>query len=240
MSSYTHKNWKEFSKGVIELDGNRCTHCGKSGDETVLQVHHKEYTNGCKPWEYATQDCETVCRGCHASIHGIIQPKFGWEFCADEDLGDLTGTCENCGSAIRYVFTIHHPNWGTLEVGTICCDNLTDSKIASSLMESNHKYVGRRNRFLNSVRWKVTDSNHTIKQGNFGITISQEGEFFYLKIYNLQSKKKYASLTEMKTKAFDVIENGELIRYFKEKKSLLNKPQCRGGKKGRKGVAFVT
>lgn len=217
MSIYSHRQWKEFRKNVIELDGGKCVYCGKTANETVLQVHHKRYFKGFKPWEYATNDCETVCRGCHASIHGKIMPKFGWEYCGDEDLGDLIGTCEYCGSSIRYVFTILHENWGTLEVGTVCCDNLTDSNIASNLMESSTKYAGRRRRFLNSVRWKLEDGKHLIKQGNFEISITKKDEVFYLSIHGYQSNKKYTSLDDAKTKAFDVIENGELIRYFKEK-----------------------
>jgi len=227
MSSYINTNWKDFSKGVIDLDGNKCTHCGKSGNETILQVHHKKYIKGCKPWEYATKDCETVCKGCHASIHGIIKPKFGWEYCGDSDLGDLTGTCENCGASIRYVFTIHHENWGTIDVGTICCDNLTDSTIASNLMESNNKYVGRRNRFLNSIRWKQIDGINKIKQGCFEINIFEENDCFYLKIHNLQSKTKYENMEQAKIKAFDVIENGELINYLRKKNITFNEPISR-------------
>jgi hypothetical protein len=225
MSLYNTKTWKEFSKGVIELDGHKCTHCGRTDKETVLQVHHKKYIQGCKPWEYATQDCETVCRSCHSSIHGITMPKFGWEFFGDEDLEDLVGTCENCGSSIRYVFTIHHKDWGTLEVGTICCDNLTDSKIASNLMESNIKYVGRRRRFLTSVRWTETDGIHEIKQGNFLVKVIEKETKFYLNIHNHQSKTAYESLVDAKTKVFDVIESGELVQYFKKKNIAIEEPK---------------
>ncbi len=225
MSSYSHKHWKDFSKSVIELDGHKCSRCGKTSDETILQVHHKKYIKGLEPWEYPLSDCETVCKGCHASIHGKIRPNFGWEFFGDEDLGDLIGTCEYCGASIRYVFTIHHENWGTLEVGTVCCDNLTDSNTASNLMESNTKYVGRRNRFLSSVRWKLDEGIYKIKQGNFQINVIQKMNGFYLKIHGHQSNKKYDSLPDAKTKAFDVIENGELVRYFKEKNITIDEPK---------------
>lgn len=231
MSLYSHKLWKEFSKSVIELDGFKCSYCDKSIHENILQVHHKIYKQGLNPWEYPLSDCETVCKGCHASIHGKIKPKFGWEYFGDEDLGDLIGSCENCGSSIRYVFTIHHENWGTIEVGTYCCDNLTDSKIASNMMESNTKYVSRRRRFVNSIRWDLEDNLHKIKQGNFEINVIQKITNFYLKIHGKESTKKYDTLLEAKVKAFDVIENGELVKYLKEKNIPIEIQKISGRKK---------
>lgn len=227
MSSYSHKLWKEFSKSVIELDDFKCNYCGKTISEAVLQVHHKIYRQGLNPWEYPLSDCETVCKGCHASIHGKIKPKFGWEYFGDEDLGDLIGTCELCGASIRYVFTIHHENWGTMEVGTVCCDNLTDSTIASNKMESNTKYVGRRRRFLNSVRWEMNNCVHKIKQGNFEVEIICKDTSFYIKIHGKESNKKYDSISDAKTKAFDVIENGELVKYLKDKNIPIEIPKER-------------
>ena len=116
--------------------------------------------------------------------HGIIQPTFGWEFIGEDDLGDLIGTCENrgCGSSIRYSFTIFHKLWGTLEVGTYCCDNLTDSIVASNLKESKLKFEGRQQRFINSKRWTVEGFIHKIKQGLFNIEIFENDNQFSLKI----------------------------------------------------------
>lgn len=215
MSSYSHKLWKEFSKSVMELDGYRCVHCSKTSAEAVLQVHHKRYIDGRKPWEYGLRDCETVCKGCHASIHGKVRPKFGWEYCGDEDLEDLIGECQYCGSQIRYVFTIHHKDWGTLEVGTMCCDNLTDSKVASNLMESNTKYVSRRRRFLNSARWTMENGIHRVRQCGFAIAISEREPYVFLSIHGLESIKPYLSVSDAKAKAFDVIESGDLASYLK-------------------------
>lgn len=223
MSLYSSKQWKEFSKSVIELDGFKCTYCSKTKNEVVLQVHHKRYIKGLKPWEYAMNDCETVCKGCHASIHGIIPPKFGWEYGGDEDLGDLIGTCENCGSSIRYQFTIYHQNWGTLQVGTICCDNLTDSTIASNLMESNIRYLARKQRFLVSKRWKVKGGNHKIKQGEFEINIFKKDEVFVINIWGLTGKFTYLTINEAKSRVFDLIENGTLVKYFKSKVKINSK-----------------
>ncbi len=215
MTQYGTNIWKGYRDSVIELDGNRCSVCGRNGSEVVLQVHHKKYISGLKPWEYATKDCITLCRGCHAAEHGHIRPKIGWEYQGDEDLGDLIGTCDNCGSSLRYVFYVFHEKWGTMEVGTHCCDALTDTNIASNLVESQRRYDERKDRFIKSKRWKNENNIFRIKQNNFEIEISQEGLDFFMKIQDLKSTKPYRTLDIAKTKAFDVIESGELMEYFK-------------------------
>jgi len=102
--------WKEFRQSIIESDGHKCSICGANGDGVVLQVHHKKYISGRLPWDYASKDCMTLCRSCHASEHGIIRPKFNWQYLGDEDLGDLIGNCERCGTDIRYAFYVYHEN----------------------------------------------------------------------------------------------------------------------------------
>ncbi|MFN3195275.1 MAG: HNH endonuclease [Chlorobiota bacterium] len=120
MSDYLKKEWKKFRESVIESDGGKCVQCGRGEDEAVLQVHHKRYIKGRLPWQYGTKDCETLCKGCHAELHGHIKPRSGWDYLWDDDLGDLSGTCQNCGTSIRYVFHIGHEKWGFMEVGTHC------------------------------------------------------------------------------------------------------------------------
>lgn len=217
MSLYSNSLWINFRESVIELDDNRCTVCGRSRDEVVLQVHHKRYIIGRKPWEYTPSDCKTLCKGCHAAEHGIIMPKFGWEYMSDEDLGDLIGTCDNCGSSLRYLFYIYHEKWGTIGVGTLCCDNLTDSEVASNLVESKKKYEERKKRFIESKRWKHANDIRTITQNGFEIEIQQCNDACYIKVNQLRSEKKYKSLFDAQSKIFDVIESGELINYVKKK-----------------------
>ncbi len=222
MSLYRAKEWTGFRENVIELDGHKCTQCGRGRDEVTLQVHHKKYVAGRKPWEYATQDCETLCKGCHAAVHGIIKPQIGWEYVGEDDLEDLSGECQNCGSQIRYVFYIFHPNWGYLEVGTYCCDKLTDTTIASNMMESAKSYQNRKETFLKSKRWKFIEADKIwkIRQTLFDVEISQKNGAYFLKIHDLKSKKEYESLEVAKAKVFDVIESGEIIDYLNK----INKP----------------
>ena len=219
MQNYHSKDWASFRSEVFRLDNHTCTKCGrKSSDGIILQVHHKEYIQGHKPWEYPYELCETICKGCHASIHGIIAPKFGWEHAGWDDLGDLIGTCECCGTPIRYVFLIHHQNWHSMEVGEVCCDNLTCSQVASSYMESKRRYDDRRKRFVSSPRWAINHrNNYQIKHKSFYIEIIGQDEEFKIHINCKTGRMSFPSLLEAKIKVFDVIESGELKNYYLKK-----------------------
>lgn len=155
MDAYRSKDWHSFRREVVRLDNQACTLCGrKESEEVILQVHHKQYLQGRKPWEYPYQLCMTVCKGCHAAEHGIIPPKFGWEHVGWDDLGNLDGTCECCGKSIRYVFLVTHKAWTSMEVGEVCCDNLTSTQVASGVMESRRRYSTRLKTFISSTRWR--------------------------------------------------------------------------------------
>jgi hypothetical protein len=217
MSLYTKKEWKEFRDNVIESDGNKCTICGRDSKEVTLQVHHKIYIEGKLPWEYGLENCETLCKGCHAAEHGIIKPKVGWEYVGDEDLEDLIGTCENCGASIRYVYVIFHQKWGFLDVGTMCCDNLTDTEIASNKRETQLRYTSRKERFLKSKRWGFGLNKIKIRQSLFDIEIEIFDNHYILTIHKLRSPKKYQKIEDAQAAAFDAIESGKLIEYLDKK-----------------------
>lgn len=232
MTLYNKSEWKKFRDDLIELDGYKCKECGRNNKEVVLQVHHKNYIKGRLPWEYPLNECETLCRGCHSSRHGITKPQIGWEFIGQEDLGDLNGTCENCGATIRHSFLVQHENWGAMEVGTFCCDKLTDSNLASNMLESQTSFKSRKRTFINSKRWKSDENKHLISQGSFKVEITPKDNFFIITIHQQTSKKKYESLEAAKAKVFDVIESGELYVYldkhkipFTEKKKKKNKTE---------------
>ena len=217
MHSYHSKDWASFRSDVIALDGGACTVCGKkSADGVILQVHHTKYLPGRKPWEYPYDVCKTVCRGCHAALHGIIPPKFGWEHAGWDDLGGLNGTCECCGTAIRYVFIVQHPDWRTMEVGQICCDHLTSSQAASNLMESSRSYADRRKRFVSSSRWSILPGNtHRIKQKNLAVEVVPAGSAFKLRINNKTGRKVFPSVLDAKMQVFELIESGTLHKYLR-------------------------
>jgi hypothetical protein len=216
MHHYCTADWRAFRAKVIDLDGGICLTCGRNkANGAVLQVHHKQYLPGHKPWEYPFELCETMCSGCHAALHGHVPPRFGWEHAGWDDLGDLTGTCECCGTSIRYVFMLQHPKWYAMEVGEICCDNLTSTQLASGFMESKRRYADKLKRFVSSTRWNETSNKiHYIRQKGLNIEIVPKDTAYSLRIDWESGKLRFTTLTEAKIKAFEIIESGQVNEYL--------------------------
>lgn len=213
---YQDERWKQFRSDVIALDGNKCARCGRTLKETVLQVHHLKYIPGRSLWDYDTKDVETLCKACHAEEHGKIRPSTGWEYCGMEDLEDLSGTCEWCNSPLRYSFEVFHPQWGTMHVGTYCCDHLTDTTIASNKHESMTRYKDRMKRFVVSKRWKTDGKDLTINHLNYSVIVRQDDNGYFLVIHNIKGKERFTTVEKAKEKAFDVVESGVLSDYMKK------------------------
>lgn len=219
----SHKNaWEQFRQAVIEMDGGKCVRCARSPADggVVLQVHHKEYIRGRELWDYPTSMCETLCRGCHAREHGKIPPAAGWECVGFHDLEALDGECELCGTDIRYVFLVQIEGWPALEVGEICCDNLTSSQLASNHMDSVRRYESRRRTFIGSARWKlVADGGSELKQKGICIRIVSHASDFVIEANDLLGKQTFPTLAKAKSKCFELLETGALRDFL-----------CRAGK----------
>lgn len=213
---YRHKLWIKFREEVIELDGFTCVRCGKSKENgAVLQVHHKKYNKGKAPWEYALNLCETLCKGCHASEHGIIRPENGWSLVEENDLGGLFGNCERCGTEIRYTYYIQHPHWEPITVGTVCCDDLTGTKVATEI----RKFDERLKRFYSSKRWEYdtgTDS-YFINQKQIDIRINKVPDGYAIQMGRTNGSTVYASVENAKRRVFEFIENGEADKFFEQR-----------------------
>jgi len=225
MNLHRSKEWRLFREEVIRLDGGGCTRCRRSiSDGAMLHVHHKFYLPDRKPWQYPYEACETLCRSCHAQEHGIIPPKDGWALVEDYDLGDPSGSCEYCGTEIRYVFVIQHNKWPTLEVGEICCDNLTGTVTASEYMRTIRRYRERRKRFASSCRWTMDQHGvATVRQDGIDVAIVPvDTRSFRLKMNGMLGRLMFTSVLEAKMKAFEVIHSGKAARYLR--KVQINKP----------------
>lgn len=211
---YQSNRWISFREELIELDGGRCVRCNKSrSDGVVLQVHHKKYLPGKAPWEYPFDLCETLCKRCHAEEHGEIRPDSGWEYVGQEDLGGLHGTCDRCGTSIRHVFYVQHPCWEPMSVGTVCCDDLTGTTLATE----SRKLDERLERFLSSKRWREEDGRHLIKQKQIEIQILHVTGGFRLLMNTTKGRTIYPTLDAAKTRVFRFIETGEADKFFAKK-----------------------
>lgn len=217
---YAHKLWAAFRRKVIELDGSQCVECGRSRDDgVVLQVHHKRYISGRKPWEYETSECETLCQGCHAREHGEIRPDAGWEYVGEEDLGDLTGNCELCDNSIRYVHYVQHEHWEQMGVGTHCCDNLTGTREAAE----GRRRLGRYRRFISSAKWTAGNDLLKIRHCGLIVAVVLEQQGCKLIINDVQGRKTFTTVLAAKNFLFEFMESGEAAKFAERQKAKANK-----------------
>lgn len=237
MNLYRHSEWKKFREEVIKLDGGKCKRCRRSRlDGVVLQVHHKTYAAGLLPWDYNYDQCETLCKGCHAEEHGIIAPQSGWDLIGSDDLGDLIGECDYCGAELRYTYLINHPKWPTMEVGTVCCDKLTCTSEASQHHSEQIRRENKLKRFLSSSRWKAApDGTIYIRRSNIDFSIAAVGEKFRIFLDLEGGVKDYESLMDAKIKIFELIETGEGVNFLN--KIYLKNPRRIGAQRFLKSVA---
>ena len=125
----------------------------------VLQVHHETYIKDKPPWEYSLSDCRTLCKGCHAKEHKLVEPDRGWSLILINDLGGLDGVCErkNCGNEIRYEHHTYHPGWGYKVVGSTCIEHLTqEDRLVSSKVIKLYKNISK---FVHGSDWKIGFTN---------------------------------------------------------------------------------
>ena len=214
MEGYQTSQWQAFRQEVIELDGGICKACGRSEPEVVLQVHHRKYIPGKTPWQYDYKDCETLCKGCHAAEHGKIPPKTGWRYLGYEDLGEVAGNCELCGSNFRYQFYVYHKNWGSMQVGTFCCNALTSTEIASRQIDEQQKYDERKKRFVLSKRWLNISGREILRQKGIRIEIAETKGRYFIQLDQFPGQKGFDTLNAAKSHVFDIIEDGSAKEYL--------------------------
>lgn len=58
--------WISKRNQILSRDNNTCQFCGCQ--DRYMQVHHKRYIKGNKPWEYEDKDLITLCNRCHEYI----------------------------------------------------------------------------------------------------------------------------------------------------------------------------
>lgn len=224
MQGYRTSDWKAFRQQVIALHDHVCVRCGRGpADGAILQVHHKHYVAGWKPWEYPYEACEALCKGCHAEEHGKIPPKHGWEFHGFSDLGDLSGECDLCGTAYRYAFMVSHPDWKAMEVGEVCCDHLTSTDDATVFMEARRRRAEKKKRFVKSSRWQVSKNGVLrITQEKIEVEIFREAGRFRLRVAGVKGHLQFDDAFGAKAYVFEFIESGKAREFVLAQKRKMN------------------
>jgi hypothetical protein len=176
-------------------------------------VHHPDYVEGLKPWEYPIEFCVVLCRKCHAVEHGIIPPPDGWVI-LHSDLEDNTPSdsveCGRCNADIRWHVTVYHPDWGEMIVGSECAEALSLGEEIRRLKSFNR----RLRNFINSPRWRKTKVGLKITSGGHEISVlGKEGRYF-LNIDNVRGRLIFKDLESAKKRAFTYIESLSLNNKF--------------------------
>lgn len=229
MKWYSDKSWKRYCSEQIKLHSGVCTDCLRSSKEVVLQVHHIHYVKGRMPWEYSYDECEVLCRGCHAKEHGIIMPSKDWVLIGEDDLGGLDGECEKCHQELRYAHMITHPKWGTMIVGAQCCNNLTESTIGSESHADFLNYINRRKTFIDSSKWNASsDGKRSTQRAGIAIQIEPtDAGKFRVHLNGVKGKIEHATLLEAQISLFDFIESGDAAEFLAERQHKIAKQNRR-------------
>jgi len=193
---YRNSKWLKFAESVKEKDNYKCQYCFRTSKEVILQAHHKVYHKEKKPWEYFLTDCTTLCKGCHAREHNLIEPNYGWTLLSIDDLGALDGICEreNCNTAIRYEHIAYHPQWGYKTVGSSCIQFLTEEDKFKS-----HQYLKlykKISKALNKFNWEKGKTKKerifiATKYRKYTIRIYEDNSSYQFTLKNFPLDKPY-------------------------------------------------
>lgn len=61
--------WQRKRLQILSRSDFSCEECGAT--DKTLNVHHRVYRKGAKPWEYADDELQALCEDCHEHLHGI-------------------------------------------------------------------------------------------------------------------------------------------------------------------------
>jgi hypothetical protein len=59
--------WQRRRLEIMQSADFRCELCGSA--EKTLNVHHRQYRKGAKPWEYDDEELRCMCEDCHREDH---------------------------------------------------------------------------------------------------------------------------------------------------------------------------
>lgn len=70
-AAYRDPRWQQKRLEVMQSAGFRCENCEDT--KSTLNVHHRSYVNGRKPWEYTPIELECLCEWCHEKRTRLIR-----------------------------------------------------------------------------------------------------------------------------------------------------------------------
>lgn len=145
-------------------------------------------------------------------------PHKGWTCVGDEDLGEPSQICEMCESVeIRFVHFMEHPTYrGTLGVGCICAEHMSQDYVGPRLREKKMAGRARRRKAWTERTWTISaKGNAYLNTEGFNITVFKSTDLkaphWALKVTHRETdrsqfgKRKYGSQDEAKRAALDAL-----------------------------------
>ena len=75
--------WQKKRLEIMNRDSFACCDCGD--EETTLNVHHRYYVTGRKPWRYPNWSLQTLCYPCHQNKHDNGENDSDYENLTEEE-----------------------------------------------------------------------------------------------------------------------------------------------------------
>lgn len=154
----SHPNWFKKREEVFEVQGRKCARCGIERD---LNVHHKRYEKGLKPWEYKVTDFEVLCDTHHAKAHGF-EPES--KFCINSDCPTKPTEIRGC---YKYCFTCSQSLSKLLEAERLESKELRDQldkelTLKNSTNEQKEKLLQKKNRLIDEQNKRLKQLNSIV------------------------------------------------------------------------------
>lgn len=67
---YRRPEWQKKRLEIMQAADFSCQECGNN--TVTLNVHHRHYVKGAKPWEYKNHALVCLCEPCHKRRHNLV------------------------------------------------------------------------------------------------------------------------------------------------------------------------
>jgi hypothetical protein len=71
---YLHPKWQKKKLETLEHYNWACELCNEQ--EKMLHIHHINYKENCKIWEYNVGELQVLCEDCHKEVHYTKEKPF--------------------------------------------------------------------------------------------------------------------------------------------------------------------
>lgn len=122
-------------------------------------------------------------------------PHRGWTCIDIEDLEEPAHTCEMCEVVtVRYVHTMTHPDYGTLDVGCVCAGNMEQDIVGAQRREAKLKLtMARRKRWLDRT-WRVSaNGNDFLNADGFNVVVYPQADHWGARVEHRATGKRRIS-----------------------------------------------